>query len=167
MDTYILKEFVLKTAMLWKEHKKREFLYMQMIRKENLGNLRRLCNQGHISAVLFQKELQWVYDYFKCNLNDGELSDYPESEVKGGNTLETVEDMGVLLRVLKETEWYTIRQYQSLIKLVDSESEVFTILRDHIDRLNEFCDNLSNQIIYISPRPNHRFERNDPIAFPV
>ncbi len=167
MEPMEAKEVVKKLAVLWKEHRKRELLYMLVMKKENLGNLRRLCHQGHISALLFQKELQWVYDYFKCNLNDGDLKELVLTEYPGEFSLSKVEDRGVLIRVLKETEWSALLQYQSVLKVVDRESEVFTILREHLDRLSEFCDRLSNEIIYMSPHRNNRFDQNEPMPSPV
>jgi hypothetical protein len=165
MDTVNLKEFVRNLASLWNEHKKREELYMRVMRKENLGNLRRLCNQGHISALLFQKEILWIYDYYKCNLNDRDLRNYAIPKVQKESTLDQVEDMGVLLRVLKETEWSTIRRYQTVLNFVDGDTEIFTVLRDHIDRMSEFCDKFSNEIIVMSRRQNQRFGTGEFAAY--
>lgn len=151
-----MKEFVRSTAMLWKEHKKRELLYMRMLKKDNLGSIRRLCYQGHLSAVLFQKEIQWIYDYFKCNLSDASLSDYVDSETNKLSTLDQVDDKGVLVRVLKETECSTIDSYQSVMRFVEREGEVYSILREHLDRLHDFCERLTREISSISQREKSR-----------
>jgi len=167
METSNLKDFVKNMALLWREHKKREKLYIKVMSKDNLGNLRKLCNQGHISALLFQKEIQWIYDYFKCTLNDCDLNDYITLDNRSESTLDQVEDVGVLIRVLKETEWSTIRLYQTALNKVDGDSEVFTILRDHMDRMSEFCDKFSTEIMYMSRRHNQRFGQGEMMSYSV
>ncbi|TDB66872.1 hypothetical protein [Arundinibacter roseus] len=152
MENYELKEFVRNTAMLWKEHKKRELLYMKVMQKDDLGNIRKLCKQGHITALLFQKEIQWIYEYFKCSLNDCDLKDYFMEGIEAGNTLDAVEDKGVLFRILKETEWLTIRSYETVLTFVDKDGEVYAILHDHLDRMNDFYDRFSREISTLSQR---------------
>ncbi|MPR36264.1 hypothetical protein [Salmonirosea aquatica] len=142
MDTTEMKEFVEGIALLWKENKRRELLYIHVMKRDHLGNLRRLCNQGHISALLFQKEIQWIYDYFKCNLNDCDLRDAFEaapSDHEQEAALDTMKDTGMVVRLIKEAELTTIRGYQSVLKYVDLGGEVHGILREHLDRLTHLC----------------------------
>jgi hypothetical protein len=156
MENKEMKDFVQSTAMLWQEHKKREKLYLRMMKKDNLGSLRRLCYQGHLSALLFQKEIQWIYEYFKCNLNDGEVSNGQSETKYEPSSLDLVEDKGVLVRVLKETECATIKCYQSLLQFVERDDEIYPILHEHLDRLHDFCDKLSREISTVTQREKGR-----------
>ena len=140
MDTTEMKEFVQGIALLWEENKRRELLYIRVMKNDHLGNFRRLCNQGHITALLFQKEIQWIYDYFKCNLSDSDLrAAFEEVPSTQEFALDDMEDNSTLLRLIKEVELTTIRGYQSAIKFVDQEGEVYDILRDHLDRITHLC----------------------------
>ncbi len=148
MDTTEMKEFVEGIALLWKENKRRELLYIHVMKRDHLGNLRRLCNQGHISALLFQKEIQWIYDYFKCNLNDCDLRQEFEAaptDHEQQATLDTLNDTNMVVRLIKEAELTTIRGYQSMIRFVEREGEVHTILRDHLDRITHLCSELGRE----------------------
>lgn len=148
MDTTEMKEFVEGIALLWKENKRRELLYIHVMKRDHLGNLRRLCNQGHISALLFQKEIQWIYDYFKCNLNDGDLKQEFEAapvDTAQEATLDTLNDTSMVVRLIKEAELTTIRGYQSVIRFVDRDGEVHSILRDHLDRITHLCSELGRE----------------------
>jgi len=148
MDTTEMKEFVEGIALLWKENKRRELLYIHVMKRDHLGNLRRLCNQGHISALLFQKEIQWIYDYFKCNLNDCDLKDGFEAspaDYAHEATLDTLTDTSMVVRLIKEAELTTIRGYQSVIRFVDRDGEVHSILRDHLDRITHLCSEFGRE----------------------
>ena len=135
-----MKEFVQGIVLLWEENKRRELLYIRMMKSDQLGNFRRLCNQGHITALLFQKEIQWIYDYFKCNLNDSDLQTAFESSAPIQETvLDGMEDNSTLVCLAKEVELTTIRGYQSVIRFIDHEGEVYDILRDHLDRITHLC----------------------------
>jgi hypothetical protein len=148
MDTTEMREFVQGIALLWKENKRRELLYIHVMKRDHLGNLRRLCNQGHISALLFQKEIQWIYDYFKCSLNDCDLRDgfvAAPTEYEQETTLDHLSDTSTIVRLIKEAELTTIRGYQSVIRFVDREGEVHSILRDHLDRITHLCSEFGRE----------------------
>ena len=148
METAEMKEFVKGIALLWKENKRRELLYINVMKRDHLGNLRRLCNQGHISALLFQKEIQWIYDYFKCNLNDCDLKEGFEvttDDYAPGMSLDSLSDTGLVLHYIKEAELTTIRGYQAMIRFVDRDGEVHNILRDHLDRITHLCSELGRE----------------------
>ncbi|WP_327487088.1 hypothetical protein [Telluribacter sp.] len=131
--------------MLWNEHKKRETLYIEAMKKDDLGTLRRTCNQGHISALLFQKEIQWIYDYFKCMLNDSDLRD---SSVKKSNpiSLDKFNDRILIARLLKDTEYSTLHCYQKLLKYLDKDSEESYILQEHIARISDLYEVLAKEV---------------------
>ncbi|WP_207505031.1 hypothetical protein [Telluribacter humicola] len=144
MDKAHLKEFVQCTAMLWNEHKKREALYVEAMKKDDLGSLRRVCNQGHISALLFQKEIQWVYDYFKCMLNDCDLR---ENTIKSNTvSLDRIEDRTLLARLLKDAEYSTIHCYQKVLKFLDKDSEEASMMHEHIARLSDLYEVLAKEV---------------------
>ncbi len=143
-----MKEFVEGIALLWKANKRRELLYIHVMKRDHLGKMRRLCNQGHISALLFQKEIQWIYDYFKCNLNDCDLREEFEAapvDHAQVTTLDTLRDTRMVVRLIKEAELTTIRGYQSVIRFVDREGEVHNILREHLDRITHLCSELGRE----------------------
>jgi hypothetical protein len=143
MEKAHLKEFVQGTAMLWNEHKKREALYIEAMKKDDLGTLRRVCNQGHISALLFQKEIQWIYDYFKCMLNDTDLR---ETFIKADTvSLDWVEDRSQLALSLKDTEKKTIRYYHKVLKYLDKDSEEASIMHEHLSRISDLHDVLTKE----------------------
>ena len=140
MEKIEKREFVQSIALLWEENKRRELLYIRVMKNDHLGNFRRLCNQGHITALLFQKEIQWIYDYFKCNLSDSDLrvafEDTPHIQ---SAEFDGTEDNSTLVRLIKEVELTTIRGYQSVIRFINPEGEVYDILRDHLDRITQLC----------------------------
>ena len=65
MEERTKNEFVPMIRALWIEQKNRELLYLEALKKDNMGSCRRILSQGHVSALLFQKEIKWIYDYFK------------------------------------------------------------------------------------------------------
>ena len=147
MEKIEKREFVQSIAMLWKENKRRELLYIRVMKNDHLGHFRRLCNQGHITALLFQKEIQWIYDYFKCNLSDSDLRVAFEHTPHGQSTeFDGTEDNSTLVRLIKEVELTTIRGYQSVIRFVNPEGEVYDILRDHLDRITQLCGEFGREV---------------------
>lgn len=147
MNTTEMREFVQGIALLWEENKRRELLYIRVMKNDHLGNFRRLCNQGHITALLFQKEIQWIYDYFKCNLSDSDLRTAFEDAVPTQETvLDGVEDNSTLVRLINEVELTTMRGYQSMLRFVDQEGEVYDILRDHLDRITQLCGEFGREV---------------------
>lgn len=140
MNTTEMKEFVQGIALLWEENKRRELLYIRVMKSDQLGSFRRLCNQGHITALLFQRDIQWIYDYFKCNLNDSDLQiSFEDTPSVQHTALDGMENNSTLLRLIKEVELTTIRGYQAVIRFIDQEGEVYDILRDHLDRITQLC----------------------------
>lgn len=146
MNTTEMKEFVQGIALLWKENKRRETLYMAIMRKDHLGNLRRLCNQGHISSLLFQKEIQWIYDYFKCALRDSDLDQCADdSSWQMVEAVDGATEPGAIVRLINEAELVTIRSYQAMIRFAEKDGEAYRILREHLDRIVYLCDKFSRE----------------------
>jgi len=137
------KELILMIKALWNEQKNRELLYLEALRKDVNGSFRRVLSQGHVSAVLFQREICWIYDYFKCFLNDKELNEansgISRSEAK---MLENVEQQEDIARYLKRHEAATLQLYNSLRGYMDKDSEARKVLDEHLVRISEFYETL-------------------------
>jgi hypothetical protein len=138
-------EFVLKISALWNDQKRREGLYLEALKKDSMSSLRRMLTQGHFSALLFQKEIRWIYDYFKCLLTDKELEDLSQKGLTGYELMRDMEDKEQIAGFLKKSEGTILQSYKSLIGNLESDSETRKVLDDHLDRISEFYEILSKQ----------------------
>lgn len=144
MEKAQTREFVLKISALWNAQKRRESLYLEALKKDSMGSLRRILSQGHFSAVLFQKEICWIYDYFKCFMNDKELGDISVTS-SDKNLLRDIEEKEEVASVLKKNEGKVLQAYRSLVSNLEGDSETRRVLREHLDRISEFYEILSKQ----------------------
>ena len=144
MEKAQTSEFVLKISALWNAQKRRENLYLEALKKDSMGSLRRILSQGHFSAVLFQKEICWIYDYFKCFMNDKELRDMTVTS-SDKNLLKGIEEKKEVASVLKKNEGKVLQAYRSLVSNLEGDSETRRVLREHLDRISEFYEILSKQ----------------------
>ena len=144
MEKAQTSEFVLKISALWNAQKRRENLYLEALKKDSMGSLRRILSQGHFSAVLFQKEICWIYDYFKCFMNDKELGDMTVIS-SDKNLLKGIEEKEEVASVLKKNEGKVLQAYRSLVSNLEGDSETRRVLREHLDRISEFYEILSKQ----------------------
>ncbi|WP_229213641.1 hypothetical protein [Dyadobacter psychrotolerans] len=103
MEKAQASEFVLKISALWSAQKRRENLYLEALRKDSMGPLRRMLTQGHISAVLFQKEIRWIYDYFKCFMTDKDLGELSLTN-SDKNLMKGIEEKEEIAGYLKKNE---------------------------------------------------------------
>ena len=137
------KELILMIKALWNEQKNRELLYLEALRKDVNGSFRRVLSQGHVSAVLFQREICWIYDYFKCFLNDKELSEAnADLSRTATKMLENVEQQEDIARYIKRNEAATLQLYNSLRGYMDKDSEARKVLDEHLERISEFYETL-------------------------
>ncbi|WP_221390847.1 hypothetical protein [Dyadobacter sp. NIV53] len=104
MENVKVKEFVLRISALWYEQKKRELLYLEALKKDSMGSLRKILAQGHFSALLFQKEIVSIYDYFKCLLNDKELSNLTHVSFDNANLMQDLIEKEQVVGLLKKTK---------------------------------------------------------------
>jgi hypothetical protein len=146
MDKGTLEKLVKSTALLWNQHKKREALYIEAMKTEDLGALRTVCNQGHFSALLFQKEIQWIYDYFKCSLSDYDLQVHFNESVQTEDKPRKIRPKRVLTYLLKEAEFSTIKCYHRVLKYVESDSETSRIMREHLDRIADLYKQWKSEV---------------------
>lgn len=136
-------EFVLKISALWHEQKRREFLYLVALKKEKMGSLRKMLSQGHFSALLFQREIRSLYDYFKCFLNDKDLDDSCLILETRETSLENLEEKEQVAGYLKKMESKILNSYRALHKHIERDSETRRIFDDHLSRISEFYEILS------------------------
>ena len=145
MENTKAREFVQKIKGLWSEQKNRELIYLEAMKKEGMGPMRKMLTQGHFSALLCQKEIRSIYDYFKCFFNDKELGDLNEIQISGDHLMQDIEGKEEILGFLKNNEGMVLQYYKALIKHLDIEAEVRQILNQHLDRISELYEILSKQ----------------------
>jgi c-di-AMP phosphodiesterase-like protein len=144
MEESSKNDFVQMIRALWNEQKNREILYMEALKKDSMGSCRRILSQGHVSALLFQKEIKWIYDYFKCFLTDKDLGDTNHiTSHKALKMLEDIEEKEQIATCLKRIEAGTLQLYKTLRTLVDKDSEARLMLDEHLVRISEFYEALS------------------------
>ncbi len=138
-------ELVLKISSLWHEQKRREILYLVALQKDKMGSLRKVLTQGHFSAIIFQKEIKTVYDYFKCLLNDKELDDTRVISELRESSLRAMEEKEQVVGYLSKMESGMLNSYRSFHKYADSDSETWRMVDAHLIRITEFYEILSSQ----------------------
>jgi hypothetical protein len=147
-----LPNFITDIARIWNQHQYRKDLYMQAMSMENLGSLRRVCSHGYISSLLFQKEIQWIYDQVKCSLQDGEISRKLNDVAVPifGNI-----DKLSIARILREQEQKTIRIYKRLVSGIVLSKDENDIFSDHLQKLQDIDFQLNKELInsYENVRP--------------
>jgi hypothetical protein len=156
MEDSKLHEFVLKISALWNEQKIREVLYLEALKKDSMGPLRKMLTQGHFSALIFQKEIHGIYDYFKCFLTDKDLVSNSEVNLNTMAGLYNLEEKEDIADFLKKTEGRILQSYKSLYKYLDRDLEIKRVVDQHLDRISEFYEILSRYEIVLvkdSKRP--------------
>lgn len=157
MEDSKLSEFVLKISNLWNDQKRREALYLEALKKDSMGPLRKMLTQGHFSALLFQKEIHWIYDYFKCFLTDKDLVHSAETNSDTIAGLHGIEDKEQVAGYLKKTEGKILQSYRSLYKYLERDPETRRVVDEHLERISEFYEILSRQEIVKRNELNHTF----------
>lgn len=141
MENVRSNNFVPIIRALWNEQKNRELLYLEALKKDSMGSFRRLLSQGHVSAVLFQKEIRSIYDYFKCFLTDKDLSETNQiASLACLQSLESAKGPSEVAACLKKIEGATIQHYKSLRTYMDRELEACRVLDEHLSRIAEFYE---------------------------
>lgn len=134
-------EFIQMIRALWNEQKKREILYLEALKIDGMGPFRRVLSQGHVSALLFQKEIRAVYDYFKCFLNDKELADHNQISTRTSlQLLENANGKEDVASCLKKIEAAAIQLYRAISLHLDREPEALRLMDEHLVRTSEFYD---------------------------
>ena len=129
-----LQSFLSSIVRLWSIHQFREDLYKRTLAIPDLGPLRRVFSQGYSSSLLYKKEIQWVYDFSKSTLYDGDIQQYSDSK----NDKELISSQKpVVLRRIIDLESSTISAYQSLLRQPNLSYDAISILSDHLAKLND------------------------------
>jgi hypothetical protein len=136
-------EFVLKISALWREQKRREFVYLLALKKDKMGPFRKMLSQGHFSAMLFQREIRSLYDYFKCFMNDKDLDDSLWVQETAETSLQHLEEKEQVAGYLKKMESKILNSYRSLHKYLERDSETRKVLDEHLYRISEFYEILA------------------------
>ncbi len=162
METTATKDFLQGLETLWQESRNRELLFVGLMKKDCLGQLRKHCLRGHISSLLFQKDIGWIYDSFKSNLIDFKLGEHPLNTLNRDITESLMADAGdfeTVMILLKSTEFHTIQSYRKVLQLVDHEGEVHEILLNHLDLFTQLRDDLvdlQTSCSGVTPRYNYQ-----------
>lgn len=140
-----LHNFLSNIVSLWGIHQYREDLYKRTLSIHDLGSLRRVCSQGYTSSLLYKKEVQWVYDFSKRTLDDGDIHQYMSK--KDLFTKEfTAENKSFLLRKIVELESRTIKLYQSLLAQANLGYDAVSILSDHLSKVSDIKNKLNKEL---------------------
>ena len=146
-----MHQLVARVAALWNMHQCREVLYKQSMTLDNLGSLRKICSQGFISSLLFQKDIQWIYDDIKCALSDGDIHNFVKEENVPLYTLPN-ENRAVLTRIIQDQEYKSIKLYKELLGLKNLTTDTYSIFTDHLDKLSDISYHLNKELTKYSPR---------------
>jgi len=146
-----MHQLVTRVAALWNLHQCREALYKQSMAFDNLGSLRQICSQGFISSLLFQKDIQWIYDDIKCALSDGDIHDFVKKE-NAHNYIIPKENKAVLTRIIQDQEYKSIKLYKELLAIKNLTTDTYSIFSDHLEKLCDISYNLNKELTKHSPR---------------
>ena len=140
-----LQSFLSNIVRLWSIHQYREDLYKKTLALHDLGPLRRVFSQGYTSSLLYKKEVQWVYDFSKSTLYDGDIHQYAVTKEQFACELGTQEKPFVIRKIM-ELESKTIKVYQSLLGQPNIGYDAVSILNDHLAKLNDINNKLKKEI---------------------
>lgn len=140
-----VQKLVSNIVRLWNEQKFRENLYKKAMSMEDVGSLRRTFSNGYISALLFKKELQGLYDHTKCNLNDGEIHHSVQMEDLS-SPIFAVSDKYAVAGQIEEYEGHIIKMYKNLLSKRNLSDEANYVFEDHLKKLRDICENLQREL---------------------
>jgi hypothetical protein len=126
MENVRSNNFVPIIRALWNEQKNRELLYLEALKKDSMGNFRKLLSQGHVSAVLFQKEIHAIYDQI--------------ASLASLQSLENAKAPCEVASCLKKIESGTLQLYKSLRTYLERDTEAAQVLDEHLSRISEFYE---------------------------
>ena len=140
-----LHTFLSNIVNLWSIHHYREDLYKRTLAMHDLGPMRRVFSQGYTSSLLYKKEVQWLYDFSKCTLYDGDIHQYPITLELDGND-PNPQEKPFLIRKIMKLEAKTIKVYQSLLGQPNLGYDAAAILSDHLAKLNDINNKLRKEL---------------------
>ena len=121
-------------ARIWRSHHRQEALCKSLMSMDISCRLRKLCSKGHMSSMLFKKEIKRVYELFKCNFSDGDLNSITRSEDEWNS--EKACQASVLGLLIGE-QHRLIVFYEKFVALLWEDGELFALCKDHLGQLRE------------------------------
>lgn len=114
--------------------------------------LRKLCCKGHMSSMLFKKEIGQVYELLKCNFSDGDLSSITRSEDEWnpGNSCQAK-----ILSMLVEGQNHLIEFYEMVLAQLWEDGELSALCKDHLGHLKELNKMLNMENNLVQKNPPH------------
>ncbi len=140
-------EMITKLILLWNEQRSRELLYLNALKKDKMGTFRRVLSQGHLSAMIFQREIKWIYDYFKCCLTDKDLDGNLYSPQIDPNlqVLDSLEKLEQVASFFKCKEEAILKSYRAVSGLIEWDLDSSKLLKEHREKIREFYDTMVSQ----------------------
>lgn len=129
------KELVRCLATLWKKHKERELLYLTAMKIADIGNLRKTFSQGYLISLLFQKEINAIYDSFRCNMDDSPLCTSCTSHL--AEQIQRINMNQDVVLLLSQLESETLSGYEETYLHIEIYPEETQLIKEHISRLHE------------------------------
>ena len=121
-------------ARIWRSHHRQEALCKSLMSMDISCRLRKLCSKGHMSSMLFKKEIKRVYESFKCNFSDGDLNSITRSEDEWNSKRAC---QATVLGLLTEEQGRLIGFYETVISRLWEEGELCALCRDHLVQVKE------------------------------
>lgn len=139
------QNLLVNVARLWRMLNKSELFYKTIMSIEELGSIRKLCSQGHMTSVLFKKELCSVYDYNKCYLHDPDLN-HITVDVNVDHIVSNRNNPGFIVSLIIEQYDKILESYKNVLIHLDEHSNLAKLLNEHMDVLSSRKALLYNEI---------------------
>ena len=139
------QNLLVNVARLWRMLNKSESFYKTMMSIEELGSIRKLCSQGHMTSVLFKKELCSVYDYNRCYLHDPDLN-HVTVDVNVDDIISNRKNPDVIISLIIEQYDKVLECYQNVLVHLDEQSNLAKLLHEHMDVLSSRKELLYNEM---------------------
>lgn len=126
------QELVNLTARIWRSHHRQEAQYLCLMSLDISCELRKLCNAGHMSSLLFKKEINQIYETVRCAFSDGDLCNITGSEaiLDPGNF-----SYEIIIGLLIEDQNELFECYSKSLNLLCEDYPKLKVCADHLDRL--------------------------------
>jgi len=145
------RNLLVNVARLWRMLNKSESFYKAIMGIEELGAIRKLCSQGHMTSVLFKKELCSVYDYNRCYLHDPDLN-HSSVDVNVDQILTNRKNPDVIIYLIIEQYDKMLECYKNVLIHLDEQSNLAKLLNEHMDVLSNRKELLYNEISHSGNR---------------
>jgi hypothetical protein len=127
------KNLVRMMARIWRIHHRKEAIYKSLVGMDVSMKMRKCCCNGHMSSVLFKKDIQAIYESLKCNFSDGDLGNI----VRSDDGQEPDDEYQVKVELLLEEQKRLLELYTKAITWVSYHPEMQRLLTAHLDKIKE------------------------------